>query len=71
MLTGDASINPEAPLLCCTAEVLSNLALRRGSELAVMSAVLDEFHYYGDAARGVVYGGVHLDLVRLLRQGGQ
>ena len=28
MLTGDASINAEAPILCCTAEVLMNLALR-------------------------------------------
>src|SRR5690242_6313058 len=27
MLTGDASINRTAPILCCTAEILSNLAL--------------------------------------------
>ncbi len=33
MLTGDASINPDAPVICCTAEVLANLALRLGSRL--------------------------------------
>ncbi len=52
MLTGDASINPTAPVICCTAEVLANLALREGERLAVHTAVLDEFHYYADPERG-------------------
>ena len=28
MLTGDASINRDAPIVCCTAEILANMALR-------------------------------------------
>src|ERR1044071_2321253 len=53
MLTGDASINPQAPVLCCTAEVLANMALRRGEELDAPYVVMDEFHYYADPDRGV------------------
>ncbi len=52
MLTGDASINPEAPVICCTAEVLANLALRKGDALDAAYVVMDEFHYYGDRDRG-------------------
>jgi hypothetical protein len=52
MLTGDASINPDAPVICCTAEVLANLALRRGEALDASYAVMDEFHYYSDPDRG-------------------
>lgn len=52
MLTGDASINPEAKILCCTAEVLANMALRSGDRLDAPYAVLDEFHYYSDHERG-------------------
>ncbi|HYH46711.1 MAG TPA: DUF3516 domain-containing protein [Thermoanaerobaculia bacterium] len=53
MLTGDASINPDAPVLCCTAEVLANMALRRGDSLDAPYVVMDEFHYYSDPERGV------------------
>lgn len=53
MLTGDASINPKAPIVCCTAEVLANMALRRGSDLPVDYVVMDEFHFYADPERGV------------------
>ncbi|MCM2270275.1 MAG: DUF3516 domain-containing protein, partial [Thermoanaerobaculia bacterium] len=52
MLTGDASINAEAKVLCCTAEVLANMALRSGPQLAAPEVVMDEFHYYSDAERG-------------------
>jgi len=52
MLTGDASINPEAKVLCCTAEVLANMALRSGAGLEAPEVVMDEFHYYSDAERG-------------------
>jgi len=55
MLTGDASINPDALVRCCTAEVLSNMALRRGPALDAPYVVMDEFHYYSDRERGVAW----------------
>ncbi len=55
MLTGDASINSDAPIVCCTAEIVSNMALRQGSRTPVEYVVMDEFHYYGDADRGVAW----------------
>ncbi|MEZ4372362.1 MAG: DUF3516 domain-containing protein [Polyangiaceae bacterium] len=55
MLTGDASINHDAPLICCTAEILSNMALREGADTDVQCVVMDEFHYYGDRDRGVAW----------------
>jgi len=55
MLTGDASLNPHAPIVCATAEVLSNMALRRGERLEAPWVVMDEFHYYGDPGRGVAW----------------
>ena len=55
MLTGDASINPDARVLCCTAEVLSNMALRRGDRLDAPYVVMDEFHYYSDPERGMAW----------------
>ncbi len=54
MLTGDASINPSAPVVCCTAEVLANMALRDAGFDAPY-VVMDEFHYYSDPARGVAW----------------
>lgn len=51
MLTGDASINATAPIVCCTAEVLANMALRSG-RCAVDAVIMDEFHYYSDPDRG-------------------
>ncbi len=55
MLTGDASINPRAPLVCCTTEVLANMALRQGAGLDAPAVVLDEFHYYADPERGAAW----------------
>ena len=55
MLTGDASINSDASVLCCTAEVLSNMALRLGPALDAPYVVMDEFHYYADRERGVAW----------------
>lgn len=52
MVTGDSSVNPDAPIICCTAEILANLALRHGADAAVDQVVMDEFHYYGDPDRG-------------------
>lgn len=55
MATGDATVNREAPILCCTAEILSNIALREGSRANVGDVVMDEFHYYSDKERGVAW----------------
>ncbi|MBF4163812.1 DEAD/DEAH box helicase [Nocardioides acrostichi] len=52
LLTGDASVNPDAPIICCTAEVLANLALREGRGADVGLVVMDEFHFYGEPDRG-------------------
>src|SRR6266478_5827281 len=53
--TGDASVNRDAPILCCTAEVLANIALREGARANVGSVIMDEFHYYADRERGVAW----------------
>jgi len=50
--TGDASVNRDAPILCCTAEILANIALREGAAANVQDVVMDEFHYYADRDRG-------------------
>src|SRR6516164_254706 len=52
MMTGDASVNPEAPIICCTAEVLASIALRDGADADVGQVVMDEFHFYADPERG-------------------
>jgi superfamily II RNA helicase len=52
MLTGDASVNSRARIICCTAEVLANIALREGADADVGQVVMDEFHYYGEPQRG-------------------
>lgn len=52
MVTGDSSVNGDAPIICCTAEILANQALREGAELAAGIVVMDEFHYYADPERG-------------------
>src|SRR4029077_11558928 len=53
--TGDASVNRDAPILCCTAEVLANIALREGPDAAIADVVMDEFHYYADRDRGAAW----------------
>ena len=55
MLTGDGAVNAEAPILCCTAEILSSMALRNGDDTGVDVVVMDEFHYYGDRDRGAAW----------------
>ena len=50
--TGDATVNRDAPILCCTAEILANIALREGPQAGVQEVVMDEFHYYADRERG-------------------
>ncbi len=53
--TGDATVNRDAPVLCCTAEVLANIALREGPGARVDDVVMDEFHWYADRDRGVAW----------------
>ena len=52
MITGDGSVNPGAPIICCTAEILANLALREGADADVDIVIVDEFHYYSEPQRG-------------------
>ncbi|MEV7228768.1 MULTISPECIES: DUF3516 domain-containing protein [Polymorphospora] len=52
MLTGDASVNEDAPIICCTAEILANIALRDGERADVGLVVMDEFHFYAEPDRG-------------------
>ena len=52
MVTGDSAVNADAPIVCCTAEILANLALREAGAADVGQVVMDEFHFYGDPDRG-------------------
>ncbi len=52
MMTGDAAVNADAPILCCTAEVLANIALRSGADNDLRVVIMDEFHFYADPDRG-------------------
>ncbi|MFC6357474.1 DEAD/DEAH box helicase [Luethyella okanaganae] len=52
MMTGDSAVNPDAPIVCCTAEILANQALRHGEDTRVDQVVMDEFHFYADPDRG-------------------
>ena len=55
MVTGDATVNRDAPILCCTAEILSNISLRDGADSEFDDVIMDEFHYYSDRDRGVAW----------------
>ena len=55
MLTGDASINYDAPIVCCTQKILAATALSEGDQAEVHHAVIDEFHYYADRDRGTAW----------------
>ena len=52
LMTGDATVNRKAPILCCTAEILANIALHEGETAEVHDIIIDEFHYYSDRDRG-------------------
>jgi hypothetical protein len=64
LATGDATVNREAPILVCTAEVLANFALLQGSHFPIDDIVIDEFHYYSDRERGVAWQLPLLELSR-------
>jgi len=55
MITGDATVNHDAPIICCTAEILANIALRDGASAKVDGVIMDEFHYYSDHSRGAAW----------------
>ena len=52
MITGDTHINTLAPVICCTAEILANDALREGEDTDVGCVAMDEFHFFADPDRG-------------------
>lgn len=52
MITGDSGVNQDAPIICCTAEILANIALREGSAAVLGTVIMDEFHFYSDPQRG-------------------
>lgn len=52
MMTGDATVNGSAPIICATAEIVANIALRSGPSAPIDQVVMDEFHYYSDPQRG-------------------
>ncbi|MET0473360.1 MAG: DUF3516 domain-containing protein, partial [Mycobacterium sp.] len=64
MLTGDAAVNADAPIIACTAEILANIALREGPDTDVGLCVMDEFHFYGDPDRGWAWQVPLLELPR-------
>ena len=64
MVTGDASVNGEAPVIACTAEILALRALHSGSKTDADLVVMDEFHYYGDRDRGWAWQVPLLELSR-------
>lgn len=64
MVTGDSSVNADAPIICCTAEILANIALRHGEDAPVDQVVMDEFHFYAEADRGWAWQVPLLTMVR-------
>lgn len=52
MMTGDATVNGKAPIICATAEIVANIALRDGDQAPIDQVVMDEFHYYSEPRRG-------------------
>src|SRR5450432_1137553 len=64
MMTGDGSVNAGAPIICCTAEILANIALRDGSAADVGQVVMDEFHFYADPDRGWAWQVPLIELTR-------
>ncbi|ALA67284.1 DEAD/DEAH box helicase [Corynebacterium lactis RW2-5] len=52
MMTGDATVNGGAPIICATAEIVANIALRDGAQADIDQVVMDEFHFYAEPDRG-------------------
>jgi superfamily II DNA/RNA helicase len=64
MITGDAAVNPDASIVCCTAEILANIALRTGSASDLSVVIMDEFHFFADPDRGWAWQVPLLELTR-------
>ena len=64
MVTGDAAVNADAPIIAATAEILANMALREGPDADIGLVVMDEFHYYADPDRGWAWQVPLLELTR-------
>lgn len=64
MMTGDASMNASAPIICCTQEILTNMALREGDQTDAPYVIMDEFHYLGDRSRGWAWQVPILELTK-------
>ncbi|MCK7676703.1 DUF3516 domain-containing protein [Corynebacterium sp. CCM 9186] len=64
MMTGDATVNGGAPIICATAEIVANIALRDGADAAIDQVVMDEFHYYSEPDRGWAWQVPLLELPR-------
>ncbi|GAB3496138.1 DEAD/DEAH box helicase [Amycolatopsis cihanbeyliensis] len=64
MMTGDSSVNADAPIICCTAEILANIALRDGADAPAGQVVADEFHFYAEPDRGWAWQVPLLELPR-------
>ncbi|MGI8776513.1 MAG: DEAD/DEAH box helicase [Acidimicrobiales bacterium] len=62
MITGDSSVNPHAPVICCTAEILANMVLRHGPDAGADVVIMDEFHFYAEPDRGWAWQVPLLDL---------
>ena len=54
ILTGDVKVNPHAPVLVMTTEILRNALYGSGLD-DLCAIVLDECHYMGDEGRGTVW----------------
>ncbi|MEU4211129.1 DEAD/DEAH box helicase [Streptomyces sp. NPDC026206] len=63
LLTGDNSVNPDAPVVVMTTEVLRNM-LYAGSQalIGLGHVVMDEVHYLSDRFRGAVWEEVIIHL---------
>ncbi|MHC5114779.1 MAG: DEAD/DEAH box helicase [Planctomycetota bacterium] len=55
LMTGDATVNRDAPMICCTAEILAKMALGEGARTPYRWVVMDEFHFYSDPQRGMAW----------------
>src|SRR5262249_59343480 len=63
LLTGDNAINPDAPVVVMTTEVLRNMLYAGSTTLTGLSyVVMDEVHYLADRFRGAVWEEVIIHL---------
>ena len=63
LLTGDTSINSEAPIVIMTTEVLRNMIYSASSTLTDLRyVVMDEVHYLADRFRGAVWEEILIHL---------